>query len=157
MRFTGRSVFSDNKKIDMMKSTSLILVPFVLCAMGLMSFFVAGCSDEKKAARPVADPPSVYMKDTGFRKTLADQRGKIKELLAKRAPIVEKMQAMVQEARKKLNTTDDKKVEVELKKNPEWEKLHAEVIEMNNMIEALRKATTKIVGERIAPKKPVSK
>lgn len=141
----------------MMKRTSLILVPFVLCAMGVLSFFVSGCREEKKPAQPVADPPSVYMKDPVFRNALDKQRAKLKELLAKRAPVVEKMQQMVQAAREKLKTTDDKKVEEELKKSPEWVKLHAEAIEMNNLIEALRKETTKIVGKRIAPKKPVSK
>ncbi len=140
-----------------MKRTSLILVPFVLCAIGVLSFFVAGCRDEEKPAKPVADPPSVYMKDPVFRNALDEQRAKLKELLAKRAPVIEKMQRMVKAVREKLETDDDKKVIEELKKNPEWEKLHAEAIEMNNLIEALRKETTKIVGKRIAPKKPVSK
>lgn len=136
----------------MMKRTSLILVPFALCAMGIATFFIAGCREEEKPSRPVAEPPSVYMKDPEFRKTLDAQRAKMKGYLARRAPIVEKMQKMVLDMREKLGTTDDKKVEIELKKDPQWEKLYTELTEINNLFEAVRKETTKIVGKRIAPK-----
>ena len=50
-----------------------------------------------------------------------------------------------------MKTDDAAKVEEALKKMPEWGKLNTE------LEEATRKATTKIVGKRIAPKKPVSK
>ena len=63
--------------------------------MGLLSFFVAGCREEKKPVQPVADPPAVYMKDPAFRKALDEQRAKMKSLFAQREPIVEKMRAMI--------------------------------------------------------------
>jgi cell fate (sporulation/competence/biofilm development) regulator YmcA (YheA/YmcA/DUF963 family) len=67
------------------------------------------------------------------------------------------MKLMIDEAKAKLKTEDVAKIEEALKKTPEWEKLRKELEEVNNLINATRMATTKIVGERIAPKKAVSK
>ncbi len=157
MSFTRRSVLFGDKKYYMIKRTSKILVPFALCAMGLVSFFITGCREEKKPSQTVVDPPSVYMKDPQFKNKLEEQRAKMRSLFERRSPIVDKMKLMIDEAKAKLKTEDVAKIEEALKKTPEWEKLRKELEEVNNLINATRMATTKIVGERIAPKKAVSK
>ena len=134
------------------------LVPFALCAIGLLSLVLQGCKpqegkDSRAAGRAVeADPPEVYMNDPVFRKALAEQSGERKELARLRNRLRTEMVAKIEAMKAKMPEADDAAIKAELEKDPEWNDLYRKITDANEAIEDNRKHTTKIVGERIAPK-----
>ena len=143
--------------------TSLILVPFALCATGLLAAFVlTGCSREE-AERPAPAPavspaaPESYMHDKAFREKLSAAQKERQTLLRSRGEIVGEMKAMIEAKRRELGTDDLKKVKEVLDQDPKWQALQVQCTNANAKVEASRKATYKTVRERLLPKKPVSK
>lgn len=126
--------------------TSLFLVPFVLCTMGIGAFIFAGCSREE--AKPVAVEdsvsPAVYMKDAEFRKGLADRNAEQAKLMSARAKLISKMEEMA-----KACSNDQSKI-VRL---PGWGALQKQVIELNEKYEQGRREILEYTRKRIAPKR----
>jgi len=144
----------------MMKRTSQYLVPLALGAMAVAFLFLAGCSREEAGRKPPlsrADPPSVYMKDANFRAALDAKGVERKELFGVREKLVAEMEKRVDAMRAKLRkaaaAVDDAAVKKELEKDPEWRSLVKRVEDLNEACEDNRKAATKLVAERLAPKK----
>ena len=129
--------------------TRVKLVPFVLCAMGALMLFLAGCrKEEAKPAIPASSPAS-YMNDPVFRKQLEEKRKELQAIVAERKPLADRMQALVKEHGENLAA---------LQKIPEWNELHKKVVALNARYEEVRKRQLKVVRERITPvKKEISK
>ena len=129
--------------------TRVKLVPFVLCAMGALMLFLAGCrKEEAKPAIPASSPAS-YMNDPVFRKQLEEKRKELQAIVAERKPLADRMQALVKEHGENLAA---------LQKIPEWNDLHKKVVALNARYEEVRKRQLKVVRERITPvKKEISK
>jgi len=136
--------------------TSLYLVPFALCAIGISAFIFAGCSKEEPPAPPSYAPEN-YMNDPQFRGKLAGARAEQLKLVRERNVIAEKMKAKIEAMKKKLKTDDPAQLKVELEKDPEWNDLHKQCTAANAKVAAQRKETLKTVRDRITPPKPVSK
>ena len=117
------------------------LVPFVLCATGLVLLCLAGCRKEEKAPEVPASSPVSYMNDPVFRKQVADKRKELQAIVAERKPLADRMQALVKEHGEDLAA---------LQKIPEWNDLHKKVVELNAKYEAVRARQLKIVRERIS-------
>jgi len=141
-----------------MSRTSHCLVPFALGATGLFALFLTGCSKQQEAAKPV-DPssPASYMKDPAFRAKLDASVKERKALTGTRVKLVEQMKAKVDEAKRRLGTSDEKLVKAELEKDPEWKSLYARCEEATTALREQSRKTQATVRERIAPKKPISK
>ena len=142
----------------MKKSARKHLVPCALGAAAFCVLLVAGCQREgdKTAAAdsaPKAEPPSVYMKDPAFRKALADKRQERNEILSVRGRLVEQAEKMVEAAKAKMPGADDAAIKAALEKDREWVSLIARIESANEAYKDNRLATTRIVGDRIAPKK----
>lgn len=138
----------------MIKSTSRYLVPFALGAMALFAVVLTGCSkpEEPSATPPVkkADPPSVYMKDKGFRKALDEKRAERQQVLGVREKLLAELEKRVEAMRTKMPGADDAAVKKELEKDPEWNSLIKKIGDANAAFDDNRKATTKIVGDRLS-------
>lgn len=137
--------------------TSLNLVPFVLCTIGLVTICICGCGkDENKKtnAAPVADSPSVYMKDKEFRKQLNDLFVARKKIAAEQYQISEKINALAKDLVEKKQASDLRAAYEKLEKeqNPEWVKLKKELEEVKAKLAANRKETFAVTGKRLAPK-----
>ena len=118
-------------------------VPVALCAAGLALFLLSGC--EKKAPPPAEPPrhaPESYMNDPEFRKTIADDRKEMQRIMAKRKPLVDRMQELVNE-----HGEDEGK----LQNVPEWVRLKREVRELNAQYEAAHRRQLSTVQERLRP------
>ncbi len=130
------------------------LVPIVLGAMAVMAFVLTGCQREETApvAAPTkADPPEVYMKDPVFQKALAEKRAVKNEILARRETLLNELESRVDAMRKAMPGADDAAVKAALEKDPDWNSLVKRIEDLNEAYNDNRKATTKIVGERLAP------
>ena len=117
------------------------LVPFVLCTMGLVALFLAGCRKEEKAPEIPASSPESYMNDPAFRKQLADKRKELQAIVNERRPLVARMEALIKEHGQDLAA---------LQKIPEWNDLHKRVVELNKRYEETRARQLKVVRERIS-------
>ena len=136
----------------MIESTSRYLVPFVFGAMALGAFLFSGCSREK-GDRVVADPPSVYMKDTRFRKDLDDGQKELEKLMKIRERISGEMKAMVDAVKAKMPSASDDAVKKELEKNLAWGVAGKKLSDVNDAIADRRKKTVELVRQRLAPRK----
>lgn len=140
----------------MIRRTSRYLVPFALGAMALFAVVLTGCSkpDEPSAKPPVvkADPPSVYMKDKGFRKALEEKRAERTEILGVREKLLAELEKRVDAMRAKMPGADDAAVKKELEKDPEWNSLIKKIEDANLAYDDNRRAATKIVRDRLAPR-----
>ena len=137
--------------------TRMKLVPFALCAMGAVALSLAGCRKEEAKPETPASSPASYMHDEAFRKTLADRRKVAYSIGADRAKVEERLNEMRRIIGDKLGTTDRAKVEAALAENAEWRELQSKAKELDAAFERHRKETLRIVQERIAPKKEISK
>ena len=125
----------------MMMRTRARLVPFVLCAMGLVVLFPAGCrKEEKKPEIPVSSPAS-YMKDPAFMRELEAKRKELGAIAAERAPLAERMEQLIKEHGQDLAA---------LQKIPEWNDLHKKVVELNAKYESVRAKQLTVLRERIS-------
>ena len=115
------------------------LVPFVLCTMGALLLFLAGCRKEKEIP---ASSPAVYMKDTNFLNQVSAKRKELQAIVKERKPLVERMEALIKAHGEDLAS---------LQKIPEWNDLHKKVVELNKRYEEVRARQLKIVRNRLAP------
>ena len=139
----------------MIRRTSRYLVPFALGAMALFAVVLTGCSREEEPPKPPvmkADPPSVYMKDKDFRAALDEKRAERQQVLGVREKLLAELEKRVDAMRAKMPGADDAAVKKELEKDPEWNSLIKKIEDANAAFDDNRKATTKIVGDRIAPR-----
>ena len=123
------------------------LVPFVLYAMGMVMLFSAGCRKEKEPEIPASSPAS-YMNDPVFRKQLEEKRKELQAIVKARKPLADRMQQLVKEHGENLAA---------LQKIPEWNDLHKKVVTLNAKYQEVRARQLKVVRERIAPNKEISK
>ena len=110
--------------------------------------FLAGCRKEEKAPEIPASEPASYMNDPAFRKQLADKRNELQAIVNERNPLVKRMEELIKEHGQDLAA---------LQKIPEWNDLHRKVVELNAKYEEVRARQLKVVRERLAPKKDISK
>lgn len=137
------------KMLIMNRRTRVLLVPFVLCAMGAVVLSSAGCRREKEKKLEVTAPsPAEYMKDPVFRRQLEEKRKELQAVVKERAPLVARMEELVKAHNEDLSA---------LQKLPEWGELHKKVTELNAKYEEVRKRQLRIAAERIAPKREISK
>ena len=133
----------------MIARTRVKLVPFVLCAMGVVALFLAGCRKEEKMPEIPASSPASYMNDPVFRKQLSEKRKELQRILSERKPLMDRMQALVKEHNEDLAA---------LQKIDEWQELHKKVTALNAKYEEVRSRQLKVVRDRLAPqKKDISK
>ena len=118
-------------------------MPFVLCAMGVLSLCLAGCRKEKEPEIPASSPAS-YMNDPAFRKQLAEKRDELRAIVAERRPLADRMQQLVKEHGEDLAA---------LQKISEWNELYKKVTALNKKYEETRARQLKVVRERITPEK----
>ena len=118
------------------------LVPFALCAMGLLVLFLAGCRKEEAKPEVPASSPASYMNDPVFRKQLEEKRHELSAIVAERKPLVERMEALIREHGEDLAA---------LQKIDEWNDLHKKVVKLNARYEEVRKRQLKIAGNRLKP------
>ena len=97
------------------------------------------------------------MNDPAFQKALAGQRAERMDYLKTRTKLVSAMKAKVDAMRAKMPGADDAAVKAELEKDSEWVSLEERVTDLNTVLEENRSRTTRIVGDRIAPQKEISK
>ena len=117
------------------------LVPFVLCATGVLILSLAGCRKEEAKPEIPASSPASYMNDPVFRKQLEDKRKELSAIVAERKPLADRMQALVKEHGEDLAA---------LQKIPEWNELHAKVVALNKKYEEVRARQLRIVKDRIS-------
>ena len=125
--------------------------------MGALVIALPGCRKEKEEEKPSSSSPEVYMNDPVFQKALGDRRTERKDLVLARAKIVEEMKAKVDAMRAKMPGADDAAVKAALGKDSEWTSLEQRVIDLNTALEENRRRTTRIVHDRLAPQKGISK
>ena len=125
------------------------LVPFVLCTMGIVVLFLAGCRKEEEKAPEAQAPVSVsYMDDPAFRQQLADKRKELQAIVNERKPLMDRMQALVKAHGEDLAA---------LQKIDEWNELHKKVVELNAKYEETRKRQLVIAARKLKPNKEISK
>ena len=133
-------------EIEMIVRTRVKLVPFVLCAMGVVALFLSGC---RKEAEPPASSPASYMNDPIFRKQLSEKRKEWQRILSERKPLMDRMQALKKEYGEDLAV---------LQKIDEWRELNEKLTTLNAKYEEVRARQLEIVRDRLAPqKKDISK
>ena len=135
------------------KRTSLFLVPFALCAIGIGAFVFAGCSREEPKSSPEKAAPSGSVGDPAFLGELKKLRVERQKLAATRQQLVEQMKAKVDAAKARLKTDDEKLVKAELEKDPEWRSLYDRCVDANTAIDEQRRKAGDVVREKIASKK----
>ena len=135
-----------------MKCTSRYLVPLALGAMAAWAVLLAGCSrEETSASRPGA--PSLDMKDPSFRKALDEKRAERNAVLGLREKLMQELEKRVDAMRAKMPGADDAAVKKELEKDPEWNSLIKRISDADAAFDDNRKATTKLVSERLVPRR----
>ena len=135
--------------IEMIMRTRARLVPFVLCAMGVLSVVLSGCRKEEAKPEIPASSPASYMNDPVFRNQLSEKRQELQRIVAERKPLADRMQELVKEHGEDLAA---------LQKIPEWNELYKKVTALNKKYEEVRARQLKVVRERITPeKKDISK
>ena len=129
------------------------LVPFVLCATGLVLLSLAGCRKEEAKPEIPASSPASYMRDPVFRGKLAAERKEHVKLIQARNAIIEKMKAMVDAKKAELKTDDVKEVRAALENDLAWRELHTQCTNANAAVEAQRRRALGTVRERLTPEK----
>ena len=117
------------------------LVPFVLCATGLVVLILAGCRKEEAKPEIPASSPASYMNDPVFRQQLADKRKELSAIVAERKPLADRMQELIKEHGEDLAA---------LQKVPEWNELYKKVTALNKKYEETRARQLRIVKDRIS-------
>ncbi len=132
------------------------LVPFALHAMALAALVLSGCCrEEEKPATPPppaqtkADPPAVYMKDPAFRQALDKQLAARNEIQSAHEKLMRELEVQVEAQRAAMPGADDAAVKAALEKDPAWNALVKKIEDTIAAIDDNRKATTKIVSERL--------
>ncbi len=115
-------------------------MPFVLCTMGIVLLFLAGCRKEEKAPEIPASSPESYMKDPAFLKALEAKRHELSQIVAERKPLADRMQQLVKEHGEDLAA---------LQKIDEWNDLYKKVTALNAKYQEVRQRQLKIAGKRI--------
>ena len=110
--------------------------------MGLVALFLGGCRKEEKAPEIPASSPASYMKDPAFMGQLESKRKELSAIVAERAPLVKRMEALIKEHGQDLAA---------LQKIPEWNDLHKKVTALNKKYEEVRARQLKIVRDRLVP------
>ena len=108
---------------------------------GMLLLFLAGCRKEEKAPEIPASSPKSYLKDPAFMGQLEAKRKELSAIVAERAPLVERMEALIKEHGQDLAA---------LQKIPEWNDLHKKVVELNAKYEEVRARQLKVLRERIS-------
>ena len=126
----------------MMMRTRARLVPFVLCATGMIVLCLAGCRKEEKAPEIPASSPASYMKDPEFMKQVSDKRKELQAIVNERNPLVKRMEELIKEHGQDLAA---------LQKIDEWNELYKKVTALNKKYEEVRTRQLKVVREKIAP------
>jgi hypothetical protein len=117
-----------------------------VAAVGALVCTLTGCSREDV---PASSPES-YMNDTAFMKTLEDMKREQAQLAAAHYKLAGKMKALVEEAKKKLNTEDLGKVKAELEKSDEWKSLHRRCQDAATAVKESRRKMEAFVRKRIS-------
>ena len=117
-----------------------------VAAVGAVVCTLTGCSREDV---PASSPES-YMNDTAFMKTLEDMKREQAQLAAAHYKLAGKMKALVEEAKKKLNTEDLGKVKAELEKSDEWMSLHRRCQDAATAVKESRRKMEAFVRKRIS-------
>ena len=130
--------------IEMIMRTRVRLVPFVLCAIGVLSLVLPGCRKEEKKPEIPASSPASYMNDPVFKRELEEKRKELSEIVKERKPLADRMQELVREHGEDLAA---------LQKIPEWNRLYKKVTALNKKYEEVRARQLKIVRERLTPEK----
>ena len=115
-------------------------MPFVLCTMGIVLLFLAGCRKEGKEPEIPASSPESYMKDPAFLKALEAKRHELSQIVAERKPLADRMQQLVKEHGEDLAA---------LQKIDEWNDLYKKVTALNAKYQEVRQRQLKIAGKRI--------
>lgn len=115
-------------------------MPFVLCTMGIVLLFLAGCRKEEKEPEIPASSPESYMKDPAFLKALEAKRHELSQIVAERKPLADRMQQLVKEHGEDLAA---------LQKIDEWNDLYKKVTALNAKYQEVRQRQLKIAGKRI--------
>ena len=120
--------------------------------MGLVTLYFAGCrkgeEQQEQPPEPPSHSPAVYMKDTNFLNQVAAKKKELQAILKERKPLADRMQQLVKEHGEDLS---------KLQKIDEWNELHKKIVALNAKYEEVRARQLRIVRERIAPKKEISK
>ena len=140
----------------MIKRMRTTLVPFALHAMALAALVFTGCcrEEEKPSTPPPAtqthvDPPAVYMKDPAFRQALDKQLASRNEIQHAHEKLMRELESRIDAQRAAMPGADDATVKAALEKDPAWNALVKKIEDTITAIDDNRKATTKIVSERI--------
>ena len=113
------------------------LVPFVLCAMGVLSSVLTGCRKEEAKPEIPASSPQSYMNDKAFMGELKAQKDERRQTMARYM----KARAAYEAALK-----GDAKCE-----KPETQDLKKKMEAIEDEYQAQRRKTLKTVRERITP------
>ena len=127
--------------IEMIMRTRVRLVPFVLCAIGVLSLVLPGCRKEEKKPEIPASSPASYMNDPVFKRELEDKRRELSAIVKERKPLADRMQELVKEHGEDLAA---------LQKIPEWNELYKKVTALNKKYEEVRTRQLRIVRDRIS-------
>lgn len=125
-------------------------VPFAFCAIWLVTLFFCGCERQPEPpaaadAAPPAHAPASYMHDPAFRRAVEEKAAELRAIVKERAPLVERMKALVKEHREDL---------VALRKISEWNDLHRRIVQLNAKYENVRKRQLAVARARLAPPAP---
>lgn len=149
-----KSLSASQNKI-MMTRKSLKYVPFVLCTMGFVCLFPAGC--KKEEVKPPAPPPARQgmstvaerMADPEYVKTLDAQGAERKELVAERAKLTVEVQKMLRDMRAKMPGADAAAVKAALEKDAAYSNVVSRIKDLTTNLEVNRIKTQSIVRERM--------
>lgn len=132
------------------------------CSLALAAtlFALGGCTDEEPQAESpaVVDPPSVYMNDPAYAAAKAKVMRERSTLVNAREQVVAQMETMWKAAQAKLPAgADAAAIEASLATDPEWISLRKRLDDAQSEFTKNMEEAQRIVGERIAPKKQISK
>ena len=125
--------------IGMTMCTRARLVPFVLCAMGMLTLVLPGCrKDEAKPEIPASSPQS-YVNDKAFMGELKAQKEERRQTMARYM---------------KARTAYEAALKADAKcEKPETQDLKKKMEAIEDEYQAQRRKTLKTVRERISPEK----
>lgn len=152
--------------MEMTRRTSKVLVPFALCAIGILAFVFAGCSKQEPVAAVPSHAPESYLQDAAFRQQLADLREARNDLERVRSRLVKELEKKFEAKRlalgvacangaplsRALDEKEQAQVRAALAGDPEWKDLCQRCKDANQAMRDNQQAAQRIVRERIAPK-----